>query len=281
MTGKTTYTHPFSSLRWHRLPVTLLNIRSLPGMSAHPVSVFQAIIKGVSLSIGDSSEPHVIFHIRNRKHTFRIRESDKISLELFFFRKNTEYINRWQQAFRDYLSGPVTGRNFDVVEIGEPEERSFDMLAEETGIINAEAEVCMEFLTPIPFKKAKDKHRTYITKDSFINLFEKRFSRLFGRDVVYAPGDDDFSLLPYYWSYTEIRHPSISQPGNTQYINGCAGKLYMKGSFENFLPFKILGSELHTGAKLSNSQGYYLLHKEPPGYFKKFFPFFALFYFQH
>jgi len=68
MTGKTAYTHPVSSLRWYRLPVTLLNIRSLPGKSAHPVSVFQAIIKGVSLSIGKEDEPLVIFHIRNRRH---------------------------------------------------------------------------------------------------------------------------------------------------------------------------------------------------------------------
>ncbi|MFN3533318.1 MAG: hypothetical protein ACK41Q_12535, partial [Candidatus Brocadia sp.] len=43
------YPHPFSDLRWHRLSVTLLNVRSLPAMYAHPFSVFQAIIKGVSL----------------------------------------------------------------------------------------------------------------------------------------------------------------------------------------------------------------------------------------
>ncbi len=272
MTGKIPHSHPFSPLRWHKLAVTLLNIRSLPGMAAHPVSVFQAIIKGVSLSMGNEDEPPVIFHIRNRKHTFRIRESDRIFLELFFLRNTPEYISRWMQAFKDYLSDPVTGRNFEVFETGEIEERSFDMVAEETGISNAEGEICMEFLTPFPFKMAKDKHRTYITKDTFIKSFEKRFSKLFGREIVYNRQSDDFSLLPYYWNYTEIRHPSISEPGNTQYINGCAGKLYIKGRFEDFLPFIILGSQLHTGTKLSNSQGYYLLHKDPPGYFGRYFP---------
>ncbi len=41
--------HPLSDLRWHRLSATVMNIRSLPAMSAHPFSVFQAIMKGVSL----------------------------------------------------------------------------------------------------------------------------------------------------------------------------------------------------------------------------------------
>lgn len=43
------YPHPFSDLRWYRLSVTVMNIRSLPAMYVHPFSVFQAIIKGVSL----------------------------------------------------------------------------------------------------------------------------------------------------------------------------------------------------------------------------------------
>ena len=52
----------------------------------------------------------------------------------------------------------------------------------------------------------------------------------------------------------------------------CVGKLYFKGRFRDFLPFLLLGSEVHIGTKLSNSQGYYRLHKESPGYFNSFFP---------
>ena len=90
---------------------------------------------------------------------------------------------------------------------------------------------------------------------------------MFGREIVYQSDDDQFSILPYYWRHTEIKHASMSQPGQTQYINGCAGKLYIKGQFKDFLPFLLLGSEIHTGTKISNSQGYYLLHKESPGFF--------------
>ncbi|MBI4378024.1 MAG: hypothetical protein HY578_02890 [Nitrospinae bacterium] len=38
----------FKSLEWYRFSVTLLNIRTSPQMSSHPVSIINAIIKGVS-----------------------------------------------------------------------------------------------------------------------------------------------------------------------------------------------------------------------------------------
>lgn len=335
------YPHPFSGLRWHRLSVTVMNIRSLPAMCAHPFSVFQAIIKGVSLPLssrpsaasshnletqvapvhpdpppmmvrefanssadispvpgekaiggeetersetagekfqaarlaaGNTHEPLIIFHARGRKHSFKMREYDKISLEIYFFRKGIEYVRQWRNAFQSYLSDPVTGRNFEIVEMAEAEERSIGQVASEMDIQHTEEEICLEFLTPLPFKPGKGKPRTYIAKTSFIRSLERRFSRLFGREIVYHSQDDRFSILPYYWNYTEIRHASVSQPGQTQYINGCVGKLYIKGNFKDFLPFLLLGSEVHIGAKLSNSQGYYLMHKESPGYFNSFFP---------
>ncbi|MFQ5901174.1 MAG: CRISPR-associated endonuclease Cas1 [Thermodesulfobacteriota bacterium] len=260
------------NLHWHRLSVTLLNIRTSPAMTAHPFSVFQAIIKGVSLSIKNGTEPLVFFHVKNRKHTFKIRPSYKIPLEIFFFKTNMDYANQWREAFKAYLSDPETGRNFEIVEMGEIEERSFDMAAAETDITDIEGEICLEFLTPFPFNTEKDKHRTYIAESTLIRSFEKRFSKLFGRKIVYNSRHDRFSIIPYYWKYTEIRHPSKSQPGRIQYLNGCIGPLYIKGIFKDFLPFLILGSELHTGSKLSNSQGYYRLHKESPGYFERYFP---------
>lgn len=272
MTCNTSYPEPFHSLCWHRLPVTLLNIRTSPSMSAHPITVIQAIIKGVTESMGKAKEPLIFFHVKNRRYAFRMRESDRLELEIFFFQKGAEYISRWVKALRQYLSDPETGKNFEITDIGEIHERSFDILASETEAIPAEGEICLEFTTPFPFKREKDRHRTYITKESFIRSFEKRFSRLFGDEIAYKSSGDSFSLLPYYWSYTEIRRASVSQPGHTQYINGCIGKLYLKGQFNNLLPFLILGSELHTGSKLSNSLGHYLLHRESAGYFESYFP---------
>lgn len=313
--------YPFTKLRWYRLSVILLNIRSSPTMSAHPISVFQAIIKGVSTLIppystttpslqantsvsslsetpmepideakhvgsentGEISqgeyfreekgiELHLMFHIKGRKHSLSMREFESIPLEICFFKRCREYVNQWRDAFRAYLSDPVTGRNFEIAEMGEIEERCYEGVVSESGIDSVEGEICLEFLTPFPFKAEKGKARTYIARDFFIRSFERRFSRLFGREIAYQSHDDQFSILPYYWRYTEIKHASTSQPGQTQYINGCAGKLYIKGQFKDFLPFLLLGSEIHTGTKISNSQGYYLLHKESPAFFKGYFP---------
>ncbi len=241
-------------------------------MAAHPLTVFQAIIKGVTESASDTeAEPLIFFHLKDKRHTFIIQESAVISLEIFFFRKDAEYVKQWIEALRNYLSDPVTGKNYDIVRIEEAEERSLDKLITKSGAVPAAGEICLEFLSPVPFSRIKGKNRTFISKETFIKTFENRLSRLSGRDIVYENGDDDFSVLPYYWNYTEIRHPSHSLPG-TQYINGCSGKLYIKGRFNNLLPFLILGSEIHAGSKLSNSQGYYILHKDPPCFFDKQFP---------
>ena len=99
--------------------------------------------------------------------------------------------------------------------------------AAEHGALRGDRETCLEFLTPFPFKSVKGKSRTYIGSTSFIKSLERRFSRLLGRKIVYQGGDDRFSLLPYYWNYTGIRHGSRSQGGHTQYINGCVGKRYL------------------------------------------------------
>jgi CRISPR-associated protein Cas1 len=262
----------FSSLKWHRLSATLVNIRSSPAMTAHPFTVFQSVTKGVSTLAGFEDEAAVFFHIRDRKHTYRMKEADRILVDIFFCRKSSEEVEKWREAFRAYLSDPETGKNFDILDLGEVEERSYDILASETGQFPEEGEIGIEFLTPFPFRTEKERQRTYITRQTFLQSFEKRFSRLFGEEIKCKCEDNKFTILPYYWHYTEIRHPSHSQPGNLQYINGCAGMLYIKGMFKDLLPILILGSELHTGIKLSNAQGYYKLNKEPSGYFKRYFP---------
>ena len=262
------------SLKWYRLSVILLNIRLSRSTLSHPFSIIEAIIKGVTLSLFPDRDiqPKIFFHIKEKKHNFKIKQGDKILVEVFFCKSNLEYVNQWKERLKEYLEDPIAGKNYKIVEIGEPEERCFEKILDEIGQIKSEGEISLEFLTPFPFKPERYKHRTYISKENFIYSFVNRFSRLFGQEIVYESNNDDFSILPYYWKYTEIKHFSKSQPGKVQYINGCVGNLYIKGNFGDFLPFLILGSELHTGRKISNSQGYYILHFDSPGYFEKFFP---------
>jgi len=260
----------FSSLRWHRLSATLINTQSSPKMTAHPTSVMEAIVKGVSSAIGHVNP--IIFHIRNQRHSVRFREGDRFVLDVLFLQATSDEIERWRNGLADYLADPGTGRNYALHEAGPVEERSYSDLLREVGQVSVEGELCLEFLAPVPFKRPKKTFRTHLDKDVFIEAFKSRFSRLFGRHVGYAGGDDEFFLLPYYWTYTEYRHQSHSQPSQVQLINGCTGKLYIKGRFSNLLPFLLLGGELHAGTKFSNAQGYYILHGDSPGYFAGHFP---------
>lgn len=268
---QSTDSHPLSALRWHRQRLTLQNVRLVPGQKAHPFSVIQAIVKDVTVKVG-GEDASVIFHIRDRKHTYKMQLLEKLPLEIFFFQKDENYVARWRRSFQDYIHDELTGKNFDIVEMSPVEERCLQTLVAEMGPLPTEGELCLEFITPFPFKRRPDKPRSFIDSQTFIASFTNRFSRLFGVSVSYSGKDDDFTVLPYYWNYTEIRHPSRSQPGSLQYINGCFGKLYLKGDFQAILPFIILGSELHAGPKGSNTQGYYRLHRTPVGHFSVNFP---------
>jgi len=264
---------PFSGFKWYRMRVVLRNVRLSSRMLAHPFSVFQAIVKTVSSAVENKGEPVVFFHLKDKKHTFKMREGEEIPLEIFFFNCDLKYVEFWREIFGVYLSDSISGGNFEIAEMGEVEKRSYELVEKEFGKIDFKKEICLEFLSPFPFKRKKDQPRTYLSKADFIRFFEKRFSRLLGREILYEKYDDDFSILPYYWNYTEIKHSAKSQPGQTQYIKGCVGKLYLKGDFKNFLPFLVMGAELHLGGKLSNSQGYYqLLTKDNSAYFQNHFP---------
>lgn len=255
-----------NNISWYRLQAEIINIRLIPSVQAHPISVFEALIKGTNLSINYSLP--VIFHIKNKGHTFKLSHNGSVLLEIMFFLCSHDDVLRWRDAFINYLNHPEAGKNFNILTISDHQHRTLKDLYSELGEIHEEGEICLEFLIPFHFKQEKDKPRTYLSKETFINAFINRFKRLFG--IENKPTSlDGFHLLPYYWHYTEIRHPSRSQKGHTQYINGCAGRLYIKGRFSEIMDLLVLGNEIHTGIKLSNSYGYYIIHNDPPGYFDR------------
>jgi CRISPR-associated endonuclease Cas1 len=266
----------FNEIKWYRLGITFIGKKNSSIMKSHPISVVQAIVKAVSSKTPGftSLEPEImpVFHLEDKKHTFQIIAHDQVPVEFFFFKPSPKEISPWRQNLLDYLSEAAHQQTLEILSAGEIEERNYSTLVLENTHVPPEGELCLEFLSPLPFKREKGKSRVYICKDRLIRLFEKRFSTLFNREFKYQSGQDDFSLLPYYWKYTEIKHTSKSQPGSLQYINGMIGNLYIKGKWKNLLPFLLLGSEIHIGGKLTNSQGYYRLLPDSPPYFAMNFP---------
>ena len=252
---------PFKNLHWFRLKITLMGRKTSFVKKTRPVEVAQAVIEAVQARSYPENHPQrnnfPIFHFPNKPFNFKINDAAKIPFHLLFFKTSGEEVNKWRHLLIDYFTEEKNCKTFNLVETEEVEERNFDLLTAETGDIPGKGELCLEFLSPFPFKREKGKPRVYIDKTLFIQTFEKRFLTLFGKSFKYQSKDDHFEILPYYWHYTDIKHSSKSQPGTTQYIKGCSGKFYLKGTFKNFLPFIILGSEVHGSTKRSNSQGYY------------------------
>jgi group II intron reverse transcriptase/maturase/CRISPR-associated endonuclease Cas1 len=257
-------------LCWHRIRVELVNTRLNPVRRAHPLSIVEAISKAVS----DRADFRgiSIFHILDRRFGAPLNRDDTLKVEFIFTKSSDNEVVRWRHQLVEYLSGEDPRRNFSIVSADDVEERTYQKLAAEFGECRTNGECCLEFLSPLLTKQRKDRQRTYLTSDDLVESLLQRFSRLFDRTFTGVSGQGNYEVLPYYWNYAEARHMSQSQPGQSQYINGCIGKLYIKGEYGALWLYLVLGSELHAGSKLSNAQGYYRLYPESQPYFTSHFP---------
>jgi len=266
----------FADLRWHRLRLELLSRKYQSVLKGHPISVVEAILKAVTDSAwgldSSRSERRPFFHLKGKANTYKMIPLDKIQVEVLFAGRTFNEIAVWRDCLLEYMDREDHSRTYELLSLEEIEERSYSALFAEKYDIPSSGEICLEFLTPMFFKPQQGKTRTFIDKTSFALSFGRRFSRLFDKEIVFDAAHEAFFLLPYYWNYTEIHHSSGTQPGQLQYINGCAGPLFLKGEWSGFIPFLILGSELHTGSKLSNSQGYYRILPESRPFFDFRFP---------
>jgi CRISPR-associated protein Cas1 len=260
------------ALRWLKLYTLLVYERDAPASGGQASYIIQAITKEIIGHHRASAPPDVVFHIAGTRHTARWRKGDFLPVEFMFPQWGSDDVRRWREYLSLVMASKGKSAAFSLAEANEPVTRSLTNLAEEQPDLPIEGEICLEFLSPLPFSPAKGKPRTFISREQFINALERRLSRLFGATLSYASDRDEFDVLPYYWNYTESRYQSHSQPGSTHYLNGCIGKLYIRGRFADFLPFILLGSELHAGTKIGYSQGYYLIHPKSTLFFTRTFP---------
>lgn len=273
-------------LRWYRVRCKLLNTRSLPGKTPPTFVVMQAIVKRINTVMTareGGAEPIVLFHLPDKNFKFKAHQGQVLDLHLLFFKTSLDNLLHWLELFVSYFEqdgfksmdnswndkGPL---NYRLLATPKVDERSFHVLLDENNFQKTKGEIFLQFLNPLPFKPEKGWNRTFLSNEKFIKLFERRFSKLFGKNILFKGKCDEFSILPYYWRFVQVPHRSVSQPGTIQYIKGCVGPLYIKGDFKNLLPFLILGSEVHCGGKLGNAQGYFKLIEDAPPYFLKFFP---------
>lgn len=243
---------PLAALRWYK--VRLCFLPKTFQSKYLPIDIFQAILKHVSSSMaGPASDPSIFYHIKDRSWDYKIKPAQVVPVEVIFCRHDLEFVAAWLSKLKEYLAGEYSGRNFGLLRVGRIEERSLCDLECEYDISGSETEVGLNFLVPFPFRKTEKVG--HISKEAFVSAFGYRISRLFGGDFSYMSARDDFDIK-LNWRFTSVPRPSKQ----THWVIGCTGKMSVKGTFHDFLPFLLLCSELHvvsSGFAPTYSRGYY------------------------
>lgn len=264
----------FNSFRWFSFQIELIG--RIHRNKTKTLEVMQAVIEAVSFKTWPKGLPAdlpvPVFHFKNRKFNFTLNKNDPIKAEIMFFRTPLKLVKEWRNNLIGYFNEKDNQRTFILHRMSEEKHIVFAKEIEQYDKFPKAGEICLDFLSPLPFKPEKGKHRNFIDSKMLLKGFENRIRSLFKINVDLNYLSNDFSLIPCYWNYTEIKHKSFSQPGNTQFINGCFGKLYLKGNIKKIYPWIVLASYIHFGTKLSNSQGYFRILKDSPPYFSSLFP---------
>lgn len=269
----TTSTELLNRLHWWKLNVELL---STFNHTRSWLTILQGIIKAVTLKTAEqynleefkTNTP--VFHLTDKKFNSKIYEGTRLDLEIIFNPLNDKALYLWRQAFIEHLNEDESSRRFLIREVSDLQKRDIKALMKEKDTLPQRGELCLEFMTPLPFTPLEGRDRCYITKEQFIKLITGRLKKLSDLEINYEIKYGDWYLLPYYWNYTEIRHQSLSQPGRVKYINGCTGKLYIKGNLKDLLPYLIIAEEIHIGTKITYGRGYYKLNLDSPIFFTSF-----------
>jgi CRISPR-associated endonuclease Cas1 len=140
-------------------------------------------------------------------------------------------------------------------------------------------ELCLDFLTPLRFGRAQDAPPTALTPPVFIDLIERRMTKLCGQPWRFDPVPD-ITLLTHCWHYHEYwrrsashaRHPTGERSGSgLHYLKGCVGPLYLRGELARLLPVLRLLSHAHLarGGGAQSLSGHFVLHERSRAFFDR------------
>lgn len=259
---KSLTTNSIETLKWHQIRLKFISNNTL---STSAYTIIDAVIHDIE-SILNLKKP-LFFHIDRKPLKYHTHKNETFTVTLILIEHTEEELIMLMQALTDYFEDSWNSRNFTLIDVLSQEERNLKKLIEQYDYekLLSQQELCLEFLTPVTFPLSHPKKRAHITKQEFLNLFTRRIERLFNLQIHPSVSLQNIHILPY-WRYEELIVPSSSQKGHKRYINGCVGKLYIRGDFTPLLPYLIICSELHGGSQISYARGYYILHQNPVSY---------------
>jgi len=255
------------SLQWFRCTLSLTATTLPQGKGAHPLSVYEAIIKGITEAAQLHNQLQVCFYCpQQHANHMKIEFDSPITLQVNLFGGDTKDTEKWITTALNYFDTGNLGRNF-TISCTSPFQK-FTTEAYPTAEHTEYQEICLDFKTPIPFKSTRGKPRGWIGNEEFTKIIQQRLKKLFG----YTPTlpSTTIDILPYYWSYYQISHHSNSQHGHVKYLNGCIGRLYIKAApstLQQWIPWLQLAESIGIGGKTSFGLGRFTLLLDSPSYF--------------
>ncbi|MCI5124629.1 MAG: hypothetical protein D3925_09165, partial [Candidatus Electrothrix sp. AR5] len=174
---------------------------------------------------------------------------------------DNETSERFLTGLTEHLDNP---RNNFTLHSAEPaQNRSLADLLTEKPLINPQ-EICLDFITPLPFTPKERGQRHLIDRDIFFRKLEARIKRTFDLNLPEAETSwSGVRLLSCYWDYYERQRDSASNTGK-QYLNGTVGPLYLRGEIAPIYPLLLLCSEISSGRRSSFGLGHYRLQQNQP-----------------
>lgn len=238
-------------LEWQEAELTLV-AHSMPRL-AHPLSVFEALIKGAREAAGIAS-PLLWYWPGQGVEAMTYRPGQRIELKLQLFSVDAAAAAQLQAALQERLTpAEATTRHFSL-------ETFAPWQMARPGNLPSAPAWRMEFHTPLPLPKKGQVDRTAVSSAEFLFACRKRIKKLWGLEAPLPPAP---VIEAVGWRYWRTTHRSRSQGGEPLLLNGCLGQLRVSGEhLDAWLPWLALFARVGLGERLGFSLGRMMLLAE-------------------
>lgn len=265
------------ALKWKRLRLTL---RCTANREArrHPHFIVRAVLY-CARSFAAHPLPNLRLHWRPVSDWWgeRLHKDHRYRMDVFLPGASSAEIATFCENLAAHLADPKHG--FSIESPVLVEDRSLATLEAETAALAdfdaASEEVCLDFLTPLTFRRIDPRRPWLLTAPEFGRKFAYRMEQLGlpSPSIENLPWDN-LQVIQCYWSdYNWSSNPPgkkldrrVTESWKGEPVRGMRGPLYLRGGWQTFLPLLLLAEELQleTGDEARRGQGAFRLLTRRP-----------------
>ena len=177
--------------------------------------------------------------------------------------------NSWVAALHERVGQGSSG--FELLSVGAPSAQSINTAAP-LDMASVPEEICLRFLSPLPFVPDKHYGQTYLTSKQFLDLLTRRLKLWFGVNVGREIDAIGLTLLTGFWHFEQTPRVSSAQreqaklqaqstdsePFESELLKGCRGPLVLRGNIARLLPYLRAVEQIHLGRPQAiNGRGFF------------------------